>query len=301
MLVCLLRSASGVGVCSSRTSAVAGARTRACRAMVGQERPDVRTISAVRQRPLEACNDVLVQVGRGAGAMGRVRVGPVATEGTKRQGHASRHQAMRYGSMQQAVERLREESAAVVTQADQQDAAAEAALGRRRGDALPAALARRAARLVPRAAAMRRVETQAKADAQVERQRRAAAAAARERPGQRRRGTAPPPGLETPDAQAQRHWTAPARPLLRTHQKGGDSCGKAPASVDATWQSLVACDVTDASHDTQQAEPLAQATLATRAQAGLKRPTDESGTAHALPATLDHGSDSAVAVPALEA
>ena len=32
---------------------------------------------------------------------------------------------------------------------------------------------------------------------------------------------------------------------------------------------LLACDVTDASNDKQQAEPVAQATLATLAQAGI--------------------------------
>ena len=153
MLVCLVLSASGVGVLSSRKSAVAGARNRAFRAMVGQDRPDCRPISAVRTRPLEACNDGVGQVGRVAGERGLVRGGPGATEGTTRQGHASRHTARRDGEMPQAVERLREEREAVVTQAAQQDAAEAAALGSRRGEARPAELARREERLVPRAAA----------------------------------------------------------------------------------------------------------------------------------------------------
>jgi len=45
---------------------------------------------------------------------------------------------------------------ALVTQADQQDEAEDAALGSRRGDALPAALARREDRLAKIAAARRR-------------------------------------------------------------------------------------------------------------------------------------------------
>ena len=44
----------------------------------------------------------------------------------KIQGNASRHTAMSYRYMQKAVERLREESEAVVTQAHQQDEAEEA-------------------------------------------------------------------------------------------------------------------------------------------------------------------------------
>jgi hypothetical protein len=159
-------------VFSSRTSALAGERHLAFLAIVGQERPDFRTISACRTLHLEAFKDVFVPVVRLAGELGLVRLGNVATDGTKMQGHASRHTAMRYGYRQKAVERLREEIAAWVTQAYQQDAAEEAALGSRRGDALPAELARREERLVQIEAAMRRLETQAKADAQGERQRR---------------------------------------------------------------------------------------------------------------------------------
>ena len=66
-------------------------------ALVGQERPDFRTISAVRTQPLEACTEVLVPVVRVAGEAGLVQVGHVATDGTNIQGHASRPQAMRDG------------------------------------------------------------------------------------------------------------------------------------------------------------------------------------------------------------
>src|ERR1700756_46204 len=106
--------------------------------MVGPDRPDLRTIRDCRTLPLEACKDVFVHGVRLAGERGLVRWGNVATAGTKMQGHASRHKAMRSGSMQQAVERLREAIEALVTAADQQDAAEEAARGRRRGAERPA-------------------------------------------------------------------------------------------------------------------------------------------------------------------
>src|SRR5438445_8679253 len=94
-------------------------------------------------------------------------------EGTHIQGQASRHQAMSDGSMQKAVERLREDMAAWGTQAAQPDEAGAAALGSRRGDALPAAWARRADRWARREAALRRVAAHAKAAAEAARQRRA--------------------------------------------------------------------------------------------------------------------------------
>src|SRR3989441_8854118 len=171
MMVCLLLYAYCVGVFSSRKIALACERNLAFLAIVGQERPDFRTISDFRTLHLEAFKDVFVHVVRLAGAMGLVRLGNVATDGTKMPGNASRHKAMSYGSMQKAVERLREEIEALVTQAYQQDAAEEAALGSRRGDALPAELARREERLGQIEAAMRRLEARAKVEAHIERQR----------------------------------------------------------------------------------------------------------------------------------
>jgi hypothetical protein len=153
---------------------------------------------------------------------------------------------------------------------------------------------------VPSEAARRRWEAQAKAAADAARQSRAAVDAARQRPGKQRRGKAPPPGDDTPDAKAPSTLTAAELPIMRTNNKGWDDCGNAPARVDGTCQSIVACDVTEASHDTQQAEPVAPATLATLAQAGLERPQDAAGPTHAIPATLDKGYASVAAVAARE-
>ncbi len=216
------------------------------------------------------------------------------------QGNASRHQAMSYGYMQKAGERLREAIEALVTQASQQDDADDAALGSWRGDELPAELARREERLAKIEAAMRRWEAQAKAEAQVERQRRAEAATEPARTGQTRRGKAPQPVVETPDDKAKSHLTDPELHSIRTTNQGWDDCGNAHVSVDVTCQIILACDGTDASNDKQQAEPVAQATLSILVQAGIERPTDASGTAQAIPATLNNGDDSEAAVEALE-
>src|SRR2546422_6556458 len=128
MMVCLLLYASCVGVFSSRKMALACERHLAFMAIVGQERPDFRTISDFRKQHLEAFIDVFVAVGRLAGEAGLVKLGNVSTDGTKIQGNASRHKAMSYGDMQQEVERLREDIEVLVTQAYQQDEAEEAAL-----------------------------------------------------------------------------------------------------------------------------------------------------------------------------
>jgi hypothetical protein len=62
----------------------------------------------------------------------------------------------------------------------------------------------------------------------------------------------------------------------------------------------LACDVIDAANDKQQAEPMAQAILATLAQAGVERTQDASGALQAIPVTLDNGYYSEAAVQALE-
>ena len=191
MMVCLLLYAYGVGVFSSRKMALACERHLAFIAIVGQERPDFRTISDLRKQHLEACKGVFVQVVHLASEAGLVKLGNVSTDGTNIQGNASRHKAMSYGYMTKEVERLREEIAALVTAASQQDEAEDAVRGSRRGDELPAELARRADRLATIEAARRRLEARAKAEADAERQRRAEAEAERQRTGQKRRGKAP--------------------------------------------------------------------------------------------------------------
>jgi transposase len=300
MLVCLLLYAYCVGVFSSRKIALACERPLAFLAIVGPDRPDFRPISDFRKLHLEAFKDVFVQGVRLAAEAGLVKVGKVATDGTKIQGKASRHKAMSDGYMKKEVERLREDIEALVTQAYQQDEADEAVLGSRRGDALPAELVRREERLARLAAAMRRLEAQAKAEAEAERHRRAEAAAERQRTGKKRRGKAPIPVEDKPDDKAQSNFTDPALHIMRTNNKGWDYCGNAQASVDGACQIILACDVTDAANDKQQAEPVAQATLATLSQAGLERPKDASGAVQAIPATLDNGYYSEAAVVALE-
>jgi transposase len=94
MMVCLLLYAYWVGVFSSRKIALACERNLAFVAMVGQDRPDFRTISDFRKLHLEAFQDVFVQVVRLAAEAGLVKLGNVSTDGTKIQGNASRHKAM---------------------------------------------------------------------------------------------------------------------------------------------------------------------------------------------------------------
>jgi transposase len=300
MMVCLLLYAYCVGVFSSRKIAQACERNLAFIAIVGTERPDFRTISDFRKLHLAAFREVFVQVLRIAGEAGMVKLGNVATDGTKLQGNASRHKAMSYGYMRKEVDRLREDIEALGTRAYQQDAEDDAALGSGRGDELPAELARREARLATIEAAMQRLEARAKADAEAERQQRAAAEAERQRRGTKRRGKIPKPVQETPDDTAQTNFTDPELQIMRTNNKGWEYCGNAQVSVDAAHQIIVACDGTAEANDKQQAAPMAQQTMAHLGQAGIATPTDATGAAQKIPATYDSGYYSEVAAIAVE-
>ena len=300
MMLCLLMYAYCVGVFSSRKIALACERNLAFIAIVGDERPDFRTISDFRKAHLDAFRDLFIQVLRLAKEAGLVKLGHVSTDGTKLPGNASRHKAMSYGYMQKEVERLREEIESLVMQAHEQDESDEAALGSRRGDELPGELERREQRIATIEAAMHRLEAQAKAQAEAERERRAQAEAERERQGHKRRGRAPKPVEDTPRDNAQLSFTDAELHIMQTNNKGWDYCGNAQASVDEAYQIILACEVTAATNDKQQAAPLARAIVANLAQAGIERPTDDAGVVPAIPATLDNGYYSEAAVQELE-
>ena len=301
MMLCLLLYAYCVGVFSSRKIALACERNLAFLAIVGEERPDFRTISDFRKDHLEAFKNMFVQVIRLAGLAGLVKLGNVSTDGTKIQGNASRHKAMSYGYMKKEVARIREEIEALVTQAYWQDEGDDAALGSRRGDELPDELARREKRLSTIEAAMQRLETQAKLEADEERKRRAEAEAERQRTGEKRRGRAPKAVGDEPADKAQMSFTDAELHIMKTNNKGWDYCGNAQASVDGTRQIILACEVTDETNDKKQAEPMAQATLETISQAAIERLTDEdTGEPKPIPATLDNGYYSEAATEGLE-
>ena len=136
---------------------------------------------------------------------------------------------------------------------------------------------------------MRRLEAEAKAEADAERKRRCEVEAARQRSGKQRRGKAPTEVDETPTDKAQMRFTDPEWPIMQTNNKGWDDGGNAQTSVDGASQIIVACDVTDATHDKQQAEPMGQAILETLEQAAIAPRRNDAGEVQAIPATLESG------------
>jgi hypothetical protein len=300
MMVTLLVYAYCVGVCSSRRIAAACERNLAFRAIVGNDPPDFRTISDFRKIHRAAFRPLFVEVLRLAGEMGMVKLGNLATDGTKMGANASRHKAMSYGYINKEIERLEGEIERLLEQAEQLDAEQDAALGSRRGDELPEELKRREGRLAKIREAKARLEAEARAKAEAEQRRRDDERARREAEGRKRRGKEPAPIDPTPADKAQTSFTDAEAKVMKQSNKGFDYSYNAQAVVDGADQIIVAAEATNAANDKGQAVPMAGAALGNLKAAGIERPTGADGTPTPIPNTADTGYFSEKAVGELE-
>ena len=301
LMTCLWLYAYAVGVFSSRKIATACERNLAFLAIVGDDRPDFRTISDFRKLHLDALAALFNQVLKLAHAAGLVQLGAWATDGSKFPGNASRHKAMSYAYMNKEEERLQAEIAALLKEAQQTDEAEDAALGSRRGDELPDELRFREERLAKIQAAKQRLEEQAKAAAEAERRRRAEAEQQRQQEGRHVGGRPPGPIPEVPDDKAQTNFTDPELKIMPQPNKGWEYAGNAQVVVDDVCQIIMACDVVLETNDKQQAVPMAQQALANLEATGIERPQDAAGQVQPILSLEDSGYFSAKAVTGLEA
>jgi len=301
LLVCLLVYSYCVGVFSSRKIALACERNLAFLAIVGDDRPDFRTISDFRKGHLDAFAELFIEVLRLAHEAGLVQLGLFATDGSKLPGNASRHKAMSYGYMKKEQERLKAEILDLLAQARQADEAEDAALGSRRGDELPDELRFRERRLARIEQAKARLEEQARAAAEAERQRQAEAEAGWRRQGKKRPGKPPAPPSEVPDDKAQTSFTDPELKVMPQSNKGWDYGANAQVVVDDACGVIVAADCVTETNDKRQAVPMAQQALANLQAAGIERRLDAGGQAEKIVSVEDSGYFSAAAVEGLEA
>jgi transposase len=235
------------------------------RVLAANQHPDHDTIAAFRQMHLPALAALFIQVLRLCQRAGLVQLGHVALDGTKVLANASKHKAMRYGRMTETEQRLEQEIASLLAEAQRVDAAEDTQYGKgMRGNELPAELARRASRLAKIREAKAALETEAKvaaAEAVVVAQ---AKLAARERraaeTGRKPKGPAPTvsdPTEATPTPKAQRNFTDPeSRIMVDGATKGFVQAYNAQAAVDGTAQVIVAAAVTQAANDKQQLVPM---------------------------------------------
>ena len=128
MMVGLLLYAYCEGITSSRKIERATYDSVAFRVLGLDQHPDHDTISAFRQRHLDALSGMFTQVLGLCQKGGLVKLGHVALDGTKVKANASKHKAMSYGRMKKKASELEAEVKHLLAQAEATDAAAEDAL-----------------------------------------------------------------------------------------------------------------------------------------------------------------------------
>jgi transposase len=249
MMVKVLLYGYANGTFSSRKLAKRIEEDVAFRMLAGGNFPSHRTIADFRKLNLEAFQDVFVQVVRFAQEAGLVRMGTIATDGTKVKANASKHKAMSYGRMVEEEKRLEKEIADLTKQAELEDAQEDAEFGEDvRGDELPEDLRHRESRLKKIKEAKERLEQRqtesdkkkgrVSDDGQVNRE--------TGRPYKRRFGV--------PPDRAQENFTDTDSRIMKTGD-GFNQCYNGQIVVDDTAQIIVANRLTQSAADSAQLLP----------------------------------------------
>jgi transposase len=260
MMVALLLYCYATGTRSSRKIMRRCQVDVACRVIVGEDIPDFRTVSDFRKIHLARLEALFVEVLKLCALAGLARVGTLALDGTKIKANASRHKAMSYDRMKAEEERLKQEIAKLLAEAQASDDAEDLQHGPdRHGDELPDELARRQSRLAKIQSAKRLLEERAKLEAAEEAARRQA------------EGKSPPttvPAEAVPEPKDQINFTDPESRIMKASNKGWDQCGNAQA-VTNEHQIILAADVTDQANDVRQLVPMVDQTRANLDAAGV--------------------------------
>jgi transposase len=242
------------GVFSSRKLERGTYDSVALRFVAANQHPDHDTIAAFRRRFLPQIEALFVQVLSLAREMGVLKLGTIALDGTKIHANASRHSALSYEHAGKIEAQLKAEVADLMARAEAADQADVAD-----GMSVPAELARREARLAAIAAAKVKIEARAKEryaaeqaeyDAKLARQE--AKKAAGKKPGGK------PLVVPTPEPKPndQVNLTDEDSRIMPIAGGGFEQCYNAQAAVAAGSLLVVAADVTQATNDKQQLEPM---------------------------------------------
>jgi transposase len=252
MLLGLLIYGDATKVFSSRAIERATYDSVAFRFIAGNEHPDHDTIATFRKRFLSEIEGLFVEVLKLARAMGVLKLGTVALDGTKVQANASRHSALSYGHAKKLEQQLKREVRELLKRAEQADAADIPD-----GMSIPEELERREARMAAIAEAKRKIEARVSEREQAEYEAKLKARAEREqRTGRKPGGRPPAPPSGKVDDKEQINLTDEESRIMPVAGGGFDQCYNAQAAVAAGSLLIVAHDVTQAANDKQQLVPI---------------------------------------------
>jgi transposase len=163
LMVALLLYSYCTGTFSSRKIERNTYQDLGTRVIAGEEHPDHSTIAGFRKTHLEALASLFVQVVQLAAAVGLVKLGRVAVDGTRVQANASKHKAMSYDRMKKKRQQLQAQIAELLAKAKAVDEEEDAIYGEDGYRDLPKELERRENRLSAIEEAMRQLEAGARA------------------------------------------------------------------------------------------------------------------------------------------
>ena len=252
MLLSLLIYGYATKVFSSRAIERASYDSVAFRFIAANEHPDHDTIAHFRKRFLPQIEALFVEVLKLARAMGMLKLGTVALDGTKVHANASRHSALSYGHAKKLEKQLKREVQQLLKLAEQADAA-----DLPDGMSIPEELERREARLAAIAEAKQKIETRVKEQQQAQYQQKLAARAEQERrTGKKPPGRPPAPPSGRVEDQEQINLTDEDSRIMPVAGGGFDQCYNAQAAVATGSLLIVANELTQAANDKQQLKPL---------------------------------------------
>jgi transposase len=274
MLLSLLIYGYATKVFSSRAIERATYDSVAFRFIAANEHPDHDTIAVFRKRFLRQIESLFVEVLKLARAMGMLKVGTVALDGTKLHANASRHSALSYGYIIKLEKRLRREVQQLLKLAEQADRAdipdgMSIPEELERGEARLAAIAEAKKSIEARVAARDEAEYQAKLTAREEQ---------RKRTGRNPPGPPPASPSGTIEDKEQINLTDEDSRIMPVAGGGFDQCYNAQAAVATGSLLIVANDLSQATNDKEQLVPIVEKLKALPIQLGrVKRALADSG------------------------
>jgi transposase len=253
VLLGLLIDGYATGVPSSRQIERSTYDSVAFRYIAANSHPDHDTLANFRRRFGVQLEQLFVQVLVLARAMGMLKLGKIAVDGSKVKANASRHSALSWGHLKKIEQQLREEVQQLIALADSED--------RKQvpdGMDVPQEIARRQERLAALDEAKRKLEERAKerdAQAQAEYEAKMRQRQAKRDAGKKPRGKDPEPPPVGPQDKDQINLTDEQSRIMKV-SGGFDQCYNAQAAVDTDSMLIVGSFVTQAGNDSRQIQPM---------------------------------------------
>jgi len=252
MLLALLVYGYATKVFSSRAIERATYDSVAFRFIAGNEHPDHDTIAAFRKRFLVQVQGLFVEVLKVARAMGMLKLGTVALDGTKVHANASRHSALSYGHAKKIEKQLKKEVKQLLRLAEQADG-----VNVPDGMSIPEELERREQRLAAIAEAKAKIEARVEEREQATYQEKLATREQKQqRTGKKPRGRPPEPPSGGVAAKEQINLTDEDSRIMPVAGGGFDQSYNAQALVSSGSLLVVANEVTQAANDKRQLAPM---------------------------------------------